>query len=44
MLDVGAAEQFAAERATIGAQIGTPNQIEAVMAGFEKRPPVYADV
>ncbi len=44
ILDEGAAEQFAAERATIGAQIGTPNQIEAVMAGFEKRPPVYADV
>ena len=40
----GAAEQFAAERRTIGAQIGTPNQIEAVMAGFEKRPPVYTDV
>jgi enoyl-CoA hydratase/carnithine racemase len=44
MLDDGAAEQFAAERRTIGAQIGTPNQIEAVMAGFEKRPAVYADV
>jgi enoyl-CoA hydratase/carnithine racemase len=44
VLDEGAADQFAAERATIGAQIGTPNQIEAVMAGFEKRPPVYADV
>lgn len=40
----GAAEQFAAERRVIGAQIGTPNQIEAVMAGFEKRPPVYADI
>jgi enoyl-CoA hydratase/carnithine racemase len=40
----GAAEQFAAERRTIGAQIGTPNQIEAVMAGFEKRPAVYTDV
>ncbi len=39
----GAAEQFAAERRTIGAQIGTPNQIEAVMAGFEKRPAVFAD-
>ncbi len=39
----GAAEQFAAERRTIGAQIGTPNQIEAVIAGFEKRPPVFAD-
>ncbi len=44
ILDEGAAEQFAAERRTIGAQIGTPNQIEAVMAGFEKRPAVYADV
>lgn len=40
----GAAEQFAAERATIGAQIGSPNQIEAVMAGFEKRPAVFSDV
>jgi len=44
ILEEGAAEQFAAERRTIGAQIGTPNQIEAVMAGFEKRPAVYADV
>ena len=40
----GAGEQFAAERRTIGAQIGTPNQVEAVMAGFEKRPAAYADV
>jgi enoyl-CoA hydratase/carnithine racemase len=40
----GAAEQFAAERSTIRAQIGSPNQVEAVMAGFEKRPPVFADV
>lgn len=40
----GAAEQFAEERRTIGAQIGSPNQVEAVMAGFEKRPPVYSDV
>jgi enoyl-CoA hydratase/carnithine racemase len=40
----GAAEQFAEERRLIGAQIGTPNQIEAVMAGFEKRPAVFADV
>jgi enoyl-CoA hydratase/carnithine racemase len=39
----GAAEQFAAERAVISAQIGSPNQVEAVMAGLEKRPPVYAD-
>lgn len=40
----GAAEQFAAERRVIGAQIGTPNQVEAVMAGFEKRAPNFADV
>jgi enoyl-CoA hydratase/carnithine racemase len=40
----GAADQFAAERQTIGAQIGTPNQVEAVMAGMEKRAPVYTDV
>lgn len=39
----GAAEQFAAERRVIGAQIGSTNQIEAVMAGFENRPPVFAD-
>jgi len=38
------AEQFAAERAEIGALIGSPNQVEAVMAGFEKRDAVYADV
>ena len=40
----GAADQFAAERQTIGAQIGTPNQVEAVMAGLGNRPPVYQDV
>jgi enoyl-CoA hydratase/carnithine racemase len=39
----GAAEQFAEERRVIGAQIGSPNQVEAVMAGFEKRPPVFTD-
>ena len=39
----GAAEQFAEERRVIGAQIGTPNQIEAVMAGFEKRAPDFTD-
>jgi enoyl-CoA hydratase/carnithine racemase len=44
MSDVGAAEQFAAERAVIGAQIGTPNQVEAVMADFEKRAALFADV
>jgi enoyl-CoA hydratase/carnithine racemase len=39
----GAAEQFAEERRVIGAQIGTANQVEAVMAGFEKRDPVFQD-
>lgn len=39
----GAAEQFAAERRIIGEQIGSPNQVEAVMAGFEKRVPVFTD-
>ena len=39
----GAAEQFAEERARIGALIGTPNQMESVMSGLEKRPPNYAD-
>ena len=37
----GAAEQFAAERATIGELIGTANQAEAVMSHFEKRPPNF---
>ncbi len=39
----GAAEHFAAEREMIHAQIGTANQIEAVTAGFEKRPPIFTD-
>ena len=39
----GAAEAFAEERRAIGEQIGSPNQMEAVMAGFEKRAPVFAD-
>ena len=43
IIDEGAAEQFAAERRVIGAQIGSPNQVEAVMAGFENRPPVFTD-
>lgn len=37
------AEQFAAERAEIGQLIGSPNQVEAVMAGFEKRDPSFSD-
>ncbi len=39
----GAAEQFAAERRVIGEQIGSANQVEAVMAGFEKRLPIFTD-
>jgi enoyl-CoA hydratase/carnithine racemase len=39
----GAAEQFAAERRYIGALVGGPNQVEAVMANFEKRPPSFTD-
>jgi len=37
----GAAEQFAAERETIGRLIGTANQAEAVISHFEKRPPNF---
>jgi enoyl-CoA hydratase/carnithine racemase len=43
LLADGAAEQFAEERRVIRAQIGTPNQVEAVMAGFEKRAAVFQD-
>ncbi|MDZ7676504.1 MAG: crotonase/enoyl-CoA hydratase family protein [Acidimicrobiales bacterium] len=35
-------EQFAAERDEIGQLIGSPNQIEAVMAGFEDRDPNFS--
>ena len=35
------AERFAAERKHIGALIGTPNQLEAVTAFFEKRAPEF---
>ncbi|MCW0213377.1 MAG: crotonase/enoyl-CoA hydratase family protein [Pseudonocardia sp.] len=35
---------FAAEQAEIGALIGSPNQVEAVAASFEKRAPVFKDV
>lgn len=41
--NAGAAEQFAAERQVIGSLIGTPNQIEAIMAGFENRPARFVD-
>lgn len=40
----GAAEQFADERRVIGSLIGRPNQIEAVMANFEKRTAAFTDL
>jgi enoyl-CoA hydratase/carnithine racemase len=43
LFNSGAAEQFAAERRIIGSIIGRPNQVEAVMANFEKRPSVFTD-
>ncbi len=39
----GVAEQFDDERKTIGSLIGQPNQVEAVMAFFEKRDPKFQD-
>ena len=41
MFTDGAAEQFAAERREIGEQIGSPDQIEAVMSNLERRPPAF---
>ncbi|HUR76676.1 MAG TPA: crotonase/enoyl-CoA hydratase family protein [Acidimicrobiales bacterium] len=38
-----AAEQFSEERKTIGNLIGSANQVEAVMAFFEKRDPKFQD-
>ena len=38
LANAGAAEQFAEERRVIGGLIGGPNQVESVMANFEKRP------
>jgi enoyl-CoA hydratase/carnithine racemase len=40
---VSLAEGFKAEERTIGALIGSPNQVEAVMAYFDKREPVFVD-
>ena len=37
------AEQYAHERQMIGSLIGTPNQVEAVAAFFEKRAPTFTD-
>ncbi len=41
---VSVADGFAAERAEIGQLIGSPNQVEAIMAYFEKRQANYANV
>ena len=38
-----AAEQLALERQEISGLIGGPNQVEAINAHFDKRPPVYGD-
>jgi enoyl-CoA hydratase/carnithine racemase len=43
LVNAGAAEQFAEERRVIGALIGSTNQVEAVTANFERRPPVFSD-
>jgi enoyl-CoA hydratase/carnithine racemase len=43
LANAGAAEQFAEERRVIGSLIGRPNQIEAVMSNFEKRPAAFTD-
>jgi enoyl-CoA hydratase/carnithine racemase len=43
LVNAGAAEQFAEERRVIGSLIGRPNQVESVMANFEKRAPVFVD-
>jgi enoyl-CoA hydratase/carnithine racemase len=40
---VSLADGFRAEERTIGALIGSPNQLEAVTAYFEKREPRFAD-
>jgi hypothetical protein len=37
------AQQYADEREVIGSLIGSPNQVEAVTAYFEKRDPSFAD-
>ncbi len=40
---VSQADQFRDEASTMAALIGSPNQVEAVAAYFEKRSPVFAD-
>lgn len=41
--ELSVADGFARERAEIAQLIGSPNQVEQVMAFFEKRPPNFAD-
>jgi len=43
LANADAAEQFAEERRVIGGLIGSPNQIEAITANFENRPPTFGD-
>ncbi|MBI5087632.1 MAG: crotonase/enoyl-CoA hydratase family protein [Actinobacteria bacterium] len=43
LLHTQAESQFAAERRVIGSLIGRPNQVEAIMANFEKRAPSFTD-
>src|SRR5262245_1157752 len=43
LFTAGAAEQLAEERRVIGGLIGTPNQVEAISANFERRPPAFTD-
>lgn len=43
MYEADVAEQFAQERQRIGALVGSPNQVEAITANLQKRPPVFAD-
>jgi len=38
-----AAAQFQEERTEIRALMGTPNQLEAVMSGMQKRSPTFID-
>ena len=41
--DADLAGQFLEESRTLGALSGSPNQVEAVRAYFDKRPPVFTD-
>jgi len=43
LLHEQAESQFAEERRIIGSLIGKPNQVEAVMSNFEKRPANFID-